>query len=149
MRVGWPHRWSERSREEELLPLLGLELRPLGSLARSQSLYPLRYPRLLVNVRCRFVLREVLEVESFCFDVWRVWLRVPVDTSGINRLALTYARSYHIEASQFPRALCCDFETDALFFAACINKFRFSKELGSFVEILYGRVVQTVSTSLN
>jgi hypothetical protein len=44
MRFGEPQSRSGRRGEEKLLTLSGLELRPLGHPARSQSLYRRRYP---------------------------------------------------------------------------------------------------------
>jgi hypothetical protein len=43
-RFGWPQGRSRQREEKILTPPAGLELWPLGRLARSQSLYRLRYP---------------------------------------------------------------------------------------------------------
>jgi hypothetical protein len=42
-RLDGPHNRFGRRGEEKILPLLGLEVSPLSRLARSQSLYKMRY----------------------------------------------------------------------------------------------------------
>jgi hypothetical protein len=66
-----PQNRSGRRGEEEILPLLRLELRPFGRLNRSQSLYRLRYPGSYVlrqRNEARRKSRRVMDSPNFLLD---------------------------------------------------------------------------------
>jgi hypothetical protein len=60
-KLGGSQSWSGRSGERKFLTLTGLEIRPFGRPARSQSLYRLRYPGSL------YVIVYIVKVSTFAF----------------------------------------------------------------------------------
>jgi hypothetical protein len=82
-RLGGPQDRIRRRGEEKFFPLPWLELRPLGRLARSQSLYRLRYPGSNKTYRCENSGSDSGNYEESCLLVCGAkWMFTDVSDDG-------------------------------------------------------------------